>query len=242
MSVGDHRRLMSAMRSDARLRDFEARVRDLGGVERVLLFNGELIDYDGRPALLTISHDITERRQAEQALLSREQQLTGIVETAMDAIITIDAQQKVVMFNRAASEMFGLPAPQALGHPLDEFIPAELLERHRAGMKAFTESGRERVAIGQGRRLYGMRTNGERFPFEAAISRQGEGERMTMTAVIRDLTDRLAAGYVTDRFQEIMPHAPSVPDASVASIRLAATGAVNSYRIPWTKTGIGLGI
>jgi PAS domain S-box-containing protein len=193
MSVDDHRRLMSAMRSDARLRDFEARVRDIGGVERVLLFNGELIDYDGRPALLTISHDITERRQAEQALLAREQQLTGIVETAMDAIITIDAGQRVVMFNRAASEMFGLPAAQALGHHLDEFVPAELLERHRAGLQAFIDSSRERVAIGQDRRLYGVRISGERFPFEAAISRQGEGERMTMTAVIRDLTDRLAA-------------------------------------------------
>jgi hypothetical protein len=53
-------------------------------------------------------------------------------------------------------------------------------------------------------------------------------------------TDRLAASYVTARFQQIMPHAPSVPDASVASIRLAASGAVNSFRIPWMKTGIGL--
>jgi PAS domain S-box-containing protein len=193
MSIEDHRRLMSAMRADARLRDFEARVRDSEGVERVLLFNGELIDYDGRPALLTISHDITERRLAEEALLAREQQLAGIVETAMDAIITIDAKQTVVMFNRAASEMFGLTADQAIGHPLDEFIPAELLERHRAGLQAFIASGRERVAIGQNRRLYGMRASGERFPFEAAVSRQGEGARMTMTAVIRDLTDRLAA-------------------------------------------------
>ena len=53
-------------------------------------------------------------------------------------------------------------------------------------------------------------------------------------------TDRLAAGYVTDRFQQIMPHAPAVPDTSVVTVRLAATGAVNGYRIPWTKTGIGL--
>jgi PAS domain S-box-containing protein len=193
LSIEDHRRLMSAMNSDARLRDFEARVRDVSGVERVLLFNGELIDYDGRPALLTISHDITERRQAEQALLSREQQLAGIVETAMDAIITIDASQKVVMFNRAAVEMFGLPAEQALGHHLDEFIPAELLQRHREGLGAFIASGGERVAIGHRRALYGLRANGERFPFEAAVSRQGEGPRMTMTAVIRDLTERLAA-------------------------------------------------
>ncbi|MGM9488605.1 PAS domain S-box protein [Ideonella sp. YS5] len=193
MTIEDHRRLMSAMRSDARLTDFEVRVRDAAGVERVLLFNGELIDYDGRPALLTISHDITERRHAEQALLSREQQLAGIVETAMDAIITIDASQTVVMFNRAAAEMFGLPAEQALGHHLDEFVPAELLERHREGLRAFIASGRERVAIGHERTLYGVRANGERFAFEAAVSRQGEGPRLTMTAVIRDLTDRLAA-------------------------------------------------
>ncbi|HJV71720.1 PAS domain S-box protein [Ideonella sp.] len=193
MSFDDHRRLMAAMKVEAHVRDFEARVRDADGVERVILFNGELIDYDGQPALLTISHDITARRDAERALELREHQLAGIVESAMDAIITIDAEQRVVMFNRAASEMFRLPATAVVGRPLDDFVPPELRERHRHGLQAFIESGRDRVAIGHANTLFGMRADGERFPFEAAVSRQGEGDRMTMTAVIRDLTDRRAA-------------------------------------------------
>jgi signal transduction histidine kinase len=72
-------------------------------------------------------------------------------------------------------------------------VPPELLARHRHGLQAFIGSGRDRVAIGHAKTLFGMRADGERFPFEAAVSRQGEGDRMTMTAVIRDLTDRRAA-------------------------------------------------
>jgi peptidase S41-like protein/PDZ domain-containing protein len=53
-------------------------------------------------------------------------------------------------------------------------------------------------------------------------------------------TDRLAARLITDRFQQIMPHASKLADAAVASMRLAATGAVNTYLIPWAKTGIGI--
>lgn len=53
-------------------------------------------------------------------------------------------------------------------------------------------------------------------------------------------TDRIAASLLTDRFQDLMPHAPDVGDAALASVRLTATGAVENYSIPWAKSGIGL--
>jgi PAS domain S-box-containing protein len=134
-----------------------------------------------------------ERRAAQGVLEAREHQLAGIVESAMDAIITIDGDQRIVMFNRAASEMFGLTAAEVRGRPLVDFVPEESREQHVRGLQAFVASGGERVAIGQRQTMFGLRANGERFPFEAAVSRQGEGASMTMTAVIRDLTERLAA-------------------------------------------------
>ena len=193
MSYEDYQRLMSAMQAKGQVRDFEAKVVNHDGTERIILVNGELIDYDGQPAVLTISHDITARRQAEQSLQARERQLAGIVDSALDAIITLDASQRVVMFNRAACEMFRVSSAQVLGQPLDAFIPAELVERHRRGLQAFLDGGREQTTLDRDRLLYGVRANGERFAFEAVVSRQGQGAGMTMTAVIHDLTERLAA-------------------------------------------------
>ncbi|WP_374569025.1 PAS domain S-box protein [Ideonella sp.] len=193
MSPEDYERMMAMMKANGRVRDFEAKVHGVDGTERIILFNGELIDYDGEPAVLTISHDITARRRAEQALQARERQLAGIVDSAMDAIITLDASQRVVMFNHAACTMFRVSADQVMGQPLDGFIPTELAERHRRGLQAFIDSGREQVTLGSERRLYGLRADGERFAFEAAVSRQGQGPQTTMTAVIHDLTERLAA-------------------------------------------------
>jgi PAS domain S-box-containing protein len=193
MSKDDYLRLMSAMQAQGCVRDFEAKVVNADGTERIILMNGELIDYDGQPAVLTISHDITARRRAEQALQARERQLAGVVESALDAIITLDGSQRVVMFNRAACEMFRVEAHQVMGQLLDAFIPPELLGPHQRGLKAFIDSGRDQVTLGRERMLYGVRADGERFAFEAAVSRQGEGAQMTMTAVIHDLTERLAA-------------------------------------------------
>ena len=72
MTPEDSERLMTAMREKGRVRDFETRVRDLTGRERYVLFNGEVIDYDGRPAVLTISHDVRASRHAERALAERD--------------------------------------------------------------------------------------------------------------------------------------------------------------------------
>src|SRR5690606_28968157 len=68
--------------------------------------------------------DISQRKKAEQALRESEARLAGVIDSAMDAIITVDSQQRVVLFNAAAERMFRCPADQALGSPLDRFIPA----------------------------------------------------------------------------------------------------------------------
>jgi PAS domain S-box-containing protein len=102
------------------------------------------------------------------------------------------------MFNRAAVQMFRLPAEQALGRTLDELVPPELLARHQPWHRRVCRGERSRSMIGHERGLYGLRADGERFPFEAAVSRQGRGDKLTMTAVIHDLTERLAAEAARD--------------------------------------------
>ncbi|HYL81706.1 MAG TPA: PAS domain S-box protein, partial [Candidatus Acidoferrum sp.] len=81
-------------------------------------------DATGQPvALATVSRNITERRQAQEELRTSEERLAAIVGTAMDAIITLDEDRRVLLFNAAAEKIFGCPASDAIGKPLDYFIP-----------------------------------------------------------------------------------------------------------------------
>lgn len=146
-------------------------------------------------------HRGRERAEAQQAANEHAMQLAGIVETAMDAIITVDAQFKIVVFNQAASHLFRLSPEQALGSPIDRLIPAENREVHRHHMRMYASEGSTSRAMGSGgRRLAGLRADGEIFPMEASISRSGQGDRLLMTVMARDVTQlRQAEKAILDR-------------------------------------------
>ena len=116
-----------------------------------------------------------------------------MIEGAMDAVIALDANQRIVVFNRAASQMFGVPAPQALGRTLDRFIPARYRDRHRQLVKAFGRSPAASRLMGQPRQLVGQRADGTEFPMDASISRSGAGSRRLTTVMVRDISRLRAA-------------------------------------------------
>jgi PAS domain S-box-containing protein len=80
--------------------------------------------------ILSVVRDITQRLFIESALQKNEAQLAGIIESAMDAIITVDENQVIILFNSAAEKIFGCPASEAMGQPLDRFIPERFRESH----------------------------------------------------------------------------------------------------------------
>ena len=125
----------------------------------------------------------TEREVREQQL-----QLSSIVETALDAIITVNARFEVVVFNHAAAQMFGVAPEDAIGHPLDRFVPQEHRQTHHHRMATFASEKVTSRYMGRPRELRGVRADGEVFPIEASISRAGEGERMLMTVTARDVS------------------------------------------------------
>lgn len=133
------------------------------------------------------------RKAAERAASAQQQQLSSIVETALDAIITVNASFDVVVFNRAASRMFGVAPEDAIGHPIDRFLPGDFRPAHRAHMAAYAASETTSRHMGKARGLQGLRANGEVFPMEASISRAGHGDSLLMTVTARDVTQiRLA--------------------------------------------------
>ncbi len=118
------------------------------------------------------------------------EQFEAILNSAMDAIVSIDAQQNVVLFNRGAEEMFGCSAAEAIGRPLDRFLPEPFREAHRHHVERFGETGETLRSMHSPAVLNAVRSNGKQFPVEAAISQTGEGDQKRYTVILRDITHR----------------------------------------------------
>jgi PAS domain S-box-containing protein len=116
--------------------------------------------------------------------------LGAVVDSAMDAIITVDAEQKIVLFNRAAEQVFRVRREQALGSPLERFIPPRFRGAHRGHVEQFGRTGATSRRMGDVTTLWGLRADGEEFPLEASISQAREGGRVHFTVILRDITLR----------------------------------------------------
>ncbi len=131
--------------------------------------------------------------QVARDLLLSSLRLDGIVQSAMDAIITSDDRMQILLFNEAAEQMFQCPAREAIGQSMDKFLPARFREAHRHHVEKF---GRSRVTsrkMGRLGKVLGIRAGGEEFPVEAAISHIVVEGKTFYTVILRDITERLRA-------------------------------------------------
>jgi PAS domain S-box-containing protein len=134
--------------------------------------------------------DISQRERAEAMRRESEQRLAGIVSSAMDAIISVDTAQRIVLFNAAAEQMFRCPAADAVGRSLDRFIPERFRALHAGHVRAFGEQGMTSRAMGRLGSLGALRADGEEFPMEASISQVEVGGQKLFTVIVRDITQR----------------------------------------------------
>ncbi|TCV83287.1 sensor domain-containing protein [Sulfurirhabdus autotrophica] len=121
----------------------------------------------------------------EQATL-----LSNLIDSAMDAIVSTDESQNIIIFNHAAELMFGRRADEIIGQPLEKLIPARFHASHRQHVENFGRSGittRTMTAPGVS---YALRANGEEFLFEASISQVEIDGKKTFTAILRDISVR----------------------------------------------------
>jgi two-component system, cell cycle sensor histidine kinase and response regulator CckA len=138
-----------------------------------------------------IERDITERRQAQEALRQSQERLQGIISSAMDAIITVDRSQRVVVFNKAAELIFRCAAAEAIGQPIEKFIPQRFRESHRQHIDGFARTGETRRSIYSPATLFALRADGEEFPIEATISQVETGGERLFTVILRDVSARV---------------------------------------------------
>jgi PAS domain S-box-containing protein len=133
------------------------------------------------------------KHQADRELVEGRQRLAGIVGSAMDAIVSADAHQRIILFNAAAEKMFCCSAAEAIGQPLDRFIPERFRAAHAGHVKAFGESGITSHVMNPVPSLRALRADGEEFPMEASISQVVVGGQEVFTVILRDITERKRA-------------------------------------------------
>lgn len=122
-----------------------------------------------------------------------EARLDAIVDSAMDGILTVDAAQRIVLFNRAAEQLFGVRREDAIGSPLDRFIPQRFRGAHRGHVEKFGHTGVTSRRMGDQTTLWALRADGSEFPIEASISQAGEPGSRFFTVILRDITRRKEA-------------------------------------------------
>jgi PAS domain S-box-containing protein len=134
-----------------------------------------------------------ERENVQSELHDSQARLAGIVDSAMDAIITVDSEQRVVLFNRAAERMFLCAAESAIGAPLDRFIPGRFRGAHRDHVEDFGKTHVSKRSMGALTPIFGLRSDGAEFPIEASISQlESDGQKL-YTVILRDISERIRA-------------------------------------------------
>jgi PAS domain S-box-containing protein len=141
----------------------------------------------GRKQMMSLSQSFNAALDAAKATSAR---LAGIVESAMDAIITVDEKQRIVLFNHAAEQIFRCFASDAVGQPLDKFIPERFRDAHRRHVHDFGHTGVTNRSMHRPGTLWAVRSDGQEFPIEATISQvEAEGQKL-FTVILRDITER----------------------------------------------------
>lgn len=147
-----------------------------------------------------ILRDITERLRAEQEQARLAARLSGLLDSAMDAIITVDESQRIVLYNRAAERIFGWPSQQAMGRTLDFLMPERFRAAHAEHVRRFGTTGVTSRSMGDGTVLHGKRASGDEFPMEASISQLDTGDGKLFTVILRDISERVRAQEELSQF------------------------------------------
>jgi PAS domain S-box-containing protein len=195
VNPAERREWISLMSENGVVRQFELQLRRHdGAVIRVENNARSNTDANGRAFYYEGSiQDITARKQAEQALLESEARKGAIFNSALDAIITIDSEGRVIELNSSAEKTFQYRRHEVLGRELAEVIvPPPLRGNFRRALAQYLSTGQETV-IGKRVEMTAWRADGRELPVEVAVTRVDLDGRLLFTGVVRDITDRKRA-------------------------------------------------
>jgi PAS domain S-box-containing protein len=119
-----------------------------------------------------------------------EAKFSGIVSIAADAIISIDENHCITVFNEGAEAIFGYARTEVIGTPMEILIPERFRAIHRQHIARFAASNETARKMGGRQDVFGLRKNGQEFPAEASISKVVVGKVTFFSVVLRDITER----------------------------------------------------
>ena len=137
----------------------------------------------------TVMESETVLRQQAEELQRAESLMRGVLDTAADAIITIDERGDIESFNPSAEMLFGYSAEEAVKRNVNFLMPNPYAAEHDGYLRNYLTTGEKKI-IGIGREVIGLRKDGSQFPLELAVSEVRQGKRRLFTGIIRDITDR----------------------------------------------------
>lgn len=170
----------------------EHRLRTKEGSYRWFLDRGKVIsrDENGVPLRVVGTHtDITDRKEAERALLVEQAHYRTVVETIVDGIIVIDDGGIIQSLNSSAERIFGYRSEELVGRTLNALMPEPYRSAHDGHMRRYLETGEAHI-IGYGREVVGLHKNGATFPIGLAVGEMSIDGKRYFTGIVRDITKR----------------------------------------------------
>ena len=197
---------MVALPSPAQLQD-KNRDLQLAMAERELTEGQLRVSLRQKEAALAALADrqeaVKELQLVQVALHESQDRLNAIIHSAMDAIITVDEEQRVLIFNAAAEEMFGYKAAEVVGGPLKRLVPRAFYPSYGRELGVCGASGPSRWVNRVGA-ISGVRANGQKFPLEASVSKTQVSGKTLVTVIFRDVSERSEAQEMRERLAAVV--------------------------------------
>jgi len=144
------------------------------------------------PFWFAVVEDITQRKEEESARRYTEEKYRLVVETASDAVISLDETSAILLANPATTRIFGYDPAELIGKPLTMLMPEFLRKLHEVGFKRYLATGQRHINW-QGTELVGRRKNGQEFPVEISFGELTKDGHRVFTGFIRDISERKQA-------------------------------------------------
>ena len=194
---------IAELKATATVAAFEKEFLRKDGGRTPVLFGAALFEGQGAEGVAFVV-DLTEQKRAEEQVTKNEERTRLILDDALDAFVTMDANGLISGWNSQAEAMFGWSREQAVGRRMSEtIIPARYREAHEQGLRQFVSNGRNRL-LNRRLEMTAIARDGREIPVEFAVTPVRLGETWTFGAFIRDITERRRAqDALENAFREI---------------------------------------